>query len=99
MESKSFIKNYDYIVSCIKLKKQPPEVFYKKKLFLNISQYLQETNVLASLLTKFRPVTLLKRDLNTDIFLWISQNIANIETPVLKKHLQTAASQVTYHTR
>ena len=52
-----------------------------KKLFLKSMQYLQETPVLESLFNKvagvqvIRPSTLLKRDSNTGIFLWILQNI------------------------
>ena len=40
--------------------KQSPEVFYEKKLFLNISEYSQES---------CRPETLSKRDPNTGVFL------------------------------
>ena len=49
-----------------------------KKLFLKILWYSQEnTCVGVSFLLKlwaFRPLTILKRDFNTDIFLWISGN-------------------------
>ena len=59
--------------------KYPPGVFHKKKLFSNILWYSQEnTCVGVSFLVKlqaFRPVTILKRDSNTDIFLWISGNL------------------------
>ena len=55
--------------------KQLTAAFCKKKLFLNISQYSQENLMLAFLLMQaFRLATLLKRDSNTEIFLWILRN-------------------------
>ena len=56
-----------------------------KKLFLKILWYWQEnTCVGVSFLLKlqaFRPLTVLKRDFNTYIFLWISRNL--YKTPIL----------------
>ena len=53
------------------IKKQLPEVFYKK-LFLKISQYSQENTGVSLFLIKIqasRPATLLKRDSSTGAFL------------------------------
>ena len=53
----------------------------QKKLFLNILWYSQEnTGVGVSFLIKRQavsPATLLKKDSNTDIYLWISANLLN----------------------
>ena len=49
---------------CI-FQRQPREMFYAKKLFWNILQYSQESCRLA---------TLLKRDSNTGVFLWVLRN-------------------------
>ena len=63
----SFI--YSFIRSSMhSFKKQPPEVFYRKKMFLKISQNLQETTCArVTFLTKLqaysRPATLLKKGL------------------------------------
>ena len=49
-----------------------------RKLFLKMLQYPQEAPVLESIfqnLQTFRPATLLKRDPNTGVFLWILQNV------------------------
>ena len=47
--------------------KQPPEVFYIKKVYLKIWQYSQENT--STFNKAFRPETLSKRDSNTDVFL------------------------------
>ena len=79
------------------IQKQPLEVFYKKKLFLKISQYSQEkTCVAVPFLIKLqalRPATLLKTDSSTGIFLWILRNFKNI---YFGEHMRTAASVDSY---
>ena len=53
------------------------EVFCYKKLFLEILQYSQETPVLESFSRKgqlLSPATLIKRDSNTGVFLWLLRN-------------------------
>ena len=50
---------------------------FSKYVFLKVSQYTQETPALMCLFNKvvhLRHETLLKRDTNTDVFLWILQN-------------------------
>ena len=50
------------------LQKQPPEVFCIKKVFLKISQYLQEnTSFFLTKLQAFSTATLLKRNSTTDV--------------------------------
>ena len=51
---------------CVSVKKQPPEVFYKKSVL--ISLYSQESYVLESLFW-------FKRDSNTGVYLWILKKI------------------------
>ena len=51
--------------------KQSPEVFYKKKVFLKISQNSQQ-NTCVSLF--FKKVAGLGPDFGTGVFLWILQN-------------------------
>ena len=50
-----------------------------KKLFLKMLWYSQESNCVGVSfllnLKAFRPLTVLKKDVNTDIFLWISRNL------------------------
>ena len=57
-------------------KKQPPEVFCKKNVFLKICENSQKTLVLEFLFNKvtFRPATLLNSDSNIDVFLWNLRN-------------------------
>ena len=48
----------------------------QKKLFLKVSQYSQENKCVSLFLIKlqvFSPASLLKRDSNTGVFLWILQ--------------------------
>ena len=58
--------------------KQPPEMFHKKHCFQTFwDSHRKSLCVGVSFLIKvqpIRPVTFLKRDSNTDIFLWISGN-------------------------
>ena len=60
--------------------RQPPEVFCEKKMLLKISQ-----------ISAFRPATLLKRDSNTDVFLWNLRIF--MKTYFEEYHLQATASQ------
>ena len=60
------------------MQKQPPEVFCKKKVFLDISQNSQEnTCARVSFSIKLQALDLqlyLKRDSGTGVFLWVLQN-------------------------
>ena len=60
-------KDCFFLGSSKEVQKEPPEVFYKKKLFLKIPQYSQESTCVGV------PATLLKRDSNVSVFLWIMQ--------------------------
>ena len=69
----------DFIL--LQFQKQPPEVISDKKVFLKISQISQESTCLVHLVclsnnknAAFRPAALLKRDWNTDAFLWNLRN-------------------------
>ena len=53
------------------VQKQPQDLFCKKKVFLKISQILQENTCVGA---SFRPAALLKGDSNTSVFLWNLQN-------------------------
>ena len=57
----------------LKQQKQPPKVF-RKKVFLKISLYSQENTCVGAYLVSLES-TLLKKDSNTDIFLWILRNL------------------------
>ena len=48
------------------VQKQPQDLFCKKKVFLKISQILQENTCVGA---SFRPAALLKGDSNTSVFL------------------------------
>ena len=50
-------------MNLLKQQKQPPEVFHKK-MFLEISQYLQESIYVGISLKAFRPAILFKTDTN-----------------------------------
>ena len=69
--------------------KQPPEMFHKKHCFQTFwDSHRKSLCVGVSFLIKvqpIRPVTFLKRDSNTDIFLWISGNT------YFEEHFRTAA--------
>ena len=74
------------------MQKQPPKVFYIKKLFLRISLYLQETPVLKFLFNEvagLQAYNFIKRDSNTGVFLWI---LAFFKDTYFEEHLWTAAS-------
>ena len=45
-----------------------------KQVFLKILHYLQENTSVGVSLQEFRPAILIKRDNNTDVFLWILEN-------------------------
>ena len=66
--------------------KTSSEMFYKKRLFLNNSQYSQESICVR---VSLFPSTLLKSDSNTCAFLWILQIFKAI---YFEEHLRTAAS-------
>ena len=81
MKNVNFVpKDVQRILSSHKIleKYNEEQVFYQKSLFLKIWQHSQEnTYVKVSFLIKmqaFSPVTLLKRDSNTYVFLTILQN-------------------------
>ena len=87
--------------------KQLPEVFYKKKLFVKISQYLQENSYAESLsnraadpLKRFRPATSIKRDSNTVFSLniakfWRTLILRNICERLLLENLQRLYDLIT----
>ena len=57
----------------MKVQKQPPEVFYKTAALKNFASYIhRKTPVLESLFNNvggLRPLNLIKRDTNTEVFL------------------------------
>ena len=58
--------------------KEPPEVFYKKKFVLKISKYSQEKTYFGVFLNKvagLKACDFIKSGSNTDVFLWILQNL------------------------
>ena len=63
-----------YDVMCVQyVQKQPPEVFFKKGFLKNFANFTGKHlcwNLFLIKLQALRPVTLLKRDPNTDVFLW-----------------------------
>ena len=72
--------------------KQPPEIFCKKAFLKNFAIFTGKHLCWSLFLTKLqvlRSATLLKRDSNTSVFLWI---YCEILKNYFDKHLQTAAS-------
>ena len=57
---------------------QPPEKFYKKSILKDFAKFNGKHQRQSIFLNKFaglRPLTLLKRDSDTDVFLWILRNV------------------------
>ena len=75
---------HHWTVTLSNWKKQPPEVFYKKSCSEKFCNNFRKTLVLKSFLgwvwnkvaghQAVRPAVLLKRDSNTEVFLWMSQH-------------------------
>ena len=63
-----------YDVMCVQyVQKQPPEVFFKKGVLKNFANLTEKHLCWSLFLIKMEawgPATLLKRDSNTDVFLW-----------------------------
>ena len=61
-------------VMCVQyVQKQPPEVFFKKDVLKNFANLTEKHLCWSLFLIKMEawgPATLLKRDSNTDVFLW-----------------------------
>ena len=64
---------FKIIVLVCSLKKQPSEVLYEKAVLKNFAILLCFSLFLIKL-EPWRPATLLKWDLNADVFLWILRN-------------------------
>ena len=82
-------------VICVQyVQKQPTKVFFKKGILKNFANLTGKHMCWSLFLIKLQawgPVTLLKRDSNTDVFLWNYQNLTNT---YFEEHLRMAADQM-----
>ena len=77
-------------------KGQSLEVFHKNGILKKLAKYAQRNTCVGVFINKFigwRPATLLKRNYNTDVFLWILKNFKN--TFLTKYHRVTSSE--THH--